>query len=324
MSDSPAVWRSLPPVAAWEPTYATLHMWLQIVGKIKLELSPWINHSWGSTLHLTPRGLSTQLLQQQGRAFAIDFDFVEHALRIVTSEGPGRSFALAPMPVARFYEQTLSALRELGIEVSIFKHPVEVVESIPFDRDHVHADYDGETVQRVFGAFRDAWRVLTQFRTRFGGKVSPVHVFWGAFDLAVTRFSGRGAPQHPGGAPNCPDWVMQEAYSRELSSAGFWPGLGLGEAAFYAYAYPPPEGFARATVQPHEAYFHDGLGEFVLPYEAVRRAPDPAATLLSFLQSTYEAAANLGNWDRALLEGEPPPGAMRHRNAGLGRAARVQ
>jgi len=219
------------------------------------------------------------------------------------------------MSVARFHEQTLSALHELGIEVSIFQQPVEVVEAIPFDQDQLHRDYDAGAVQRVFGAFLDAGRVLTQFRARFIGKASPVHFFWGSFDLAVTRFSGRPAPKHPGGAPHCADWVMQEAYSRELSSAGFWPGQGLGEAAFYSYAYPPPDGFASASVQPAEAYFHAGLGEFILPYEAVRRAPDPDAALLSFLQSTYEAAATRAGWDRAALEWQPPTRRRRRPDA---------
>jgi hypothetical protein len=286
-------------------------MWLQIVGKIRLELSPWINHSWGSALYLTPRGVTTSPLHHDGAAFAIDFDFVDHALRIVTSQGPARSFGLMPMSVARFYEQTLGVLRDLGIEVNIFRQPVEVVEAVPFDRDHVHHAYDAEAVQRVFAAFLHAERVLTQFRARFIGKVSPVHLFWGSFDLAVTRFSGRAAPKHPGGVPNCPDWIMQEAYSRELSSAGFWPGAGVGEAGFYSYAYPQPAGFAGAPVQPPEAYFHAGLAEFILPYEAVRRAADPDAVLLSFLQSTYDAAAQLAGWDRAALEWQPPERALR-------------
>jgi hypothetical protein len=300
------VWPSLPPVAAWEDTYRTLHMWLQIVGKIRLELSPWINHSWGSALYLTSRGITTSPLHHQGAVFTIDFDFVDHALRIVTSQAPVRCVALRPMSVAGFYAQLRGELRELGLEVNISKQPVEVVEAIPFDQDETHHAYDGEAVQRVFGAFLQAGRVLTQFRTRFIGKASPVHFFWGSFDLAVTRFSGRTAPQHPGGAPHCADWIMQEAYSRELSSAGFWPGLGLGEAAFYSYAYPLQDGFVRAPVQPSEAHFHDSLGEFILPYEAVRRARDPDAALLSFLESTYMAAAQLGRWDRAALEWQPP------------------
>jgi hypothetical protein len=206
------------------------------------------------------------------------------------------------MSVARFYEQTMTSLAELGIRVRIFTRPVEVVEAIPFERDHEHASYDAEAVQRIWRAFVHVERVLTEFRARFLGKVSPVHLFWGAFDLAVTRFSGRTAPKHPGGVPNCADWVMEDAYSHEVSSAGFWPGLGLGEAAFYSYAYPVPAGFADQRLQPAQTYFHRGLGEFILPYEAVRAAEDPDQALSSFLQSSYEAAATLGGWDRPTLE----------------------
>lgn len=296
----------LPSVAEWEDTYVTLHMWLQIVGKVRLELSPWLNHSWGSALYVTPRGFTTSPLHHDGRSFAIDFDFVEHALHVATSAGQRRSFALEPMSVATFYAQTMTALRELGIHVQIFTRPVEVAEAIPFHQDKGHASYDADAVARVWCAFSSADRVMKQFRAGFVGKVSPVHVFWGAFDLAVTRFSGRGAPKHPGGAPNCADWVMHEAYSHELSSAGFWPGMGFGEAAFYSYSYPAPAGFSDAAVSPPQAFFHAGLGEFLLPYEAVRNAENPDQTLLSFLQSTYEAAAHLGAWDRGSLEWVPP------------------
>jgi hypothetical protein len=313
-------WPVLPAVSDWQDTYTTLHMWLQIVGKVRLELSPWINHSWGSALYLTPRGITTSPIHQREGSFAIDFDFVDHALRISTSRGLVRSFGLVPMSVAEFYERTLGALDELGISVKMLARPVEVLESIPFAEDHQHQSYAGEVVQRVWRAFSDAERVLTEFRARFIGKVSPVHVFWGAFDLAVTRFSGRVAPKHPGGAPNCADWVMEEAYSRELSSAGFWPGMGLGEAAFYSYAYPAPAGFAEAVVQPGAAYYHAGLGELILPYAAVRSASDPDQALLSFLQSSYEAAATLAGWDRPALEWQPPPDARRaaRRSAALG------
>jgi hypothetical protein len=304
-------WPVLPSVAEWQDTYATLHMWLQIVGKVRLELSPWINHAWGTALYLTPRGITTSPIPYQGRSFAIDFDFIEHALEITVSDGSMRSFALAPMSVAAFYERTWRALGELGIELEILARPVEIPEAIPFDQDHAHASYDAGTVHRVWSAFMSAQRVMTEFRAPFIGKVSPVHLFWGAFDLAVTRFSGRLAPKHPGGAPNCANWVMEEAYSRELSSAGFWPGMGLGEAAFYSYAYPAPAGFAGAAVRPEQAYFHPGLGEFILPYEAVRSAPDPERALLSFLQSTYEAAATLARWDRAALESQPPAARRR-------------
>jgi uncharacterized protein DUF5996 len=311
-------WPALPTVAEWQDTYTTLHMWLQIVGKIRLELSPWINHSWGSALYLTPRGITSSPIRQRDGSFVIDFDFIDHALRISTSRGMVRSFGLVPMSVAQFYERTLGALVELGQRVKIYARPVEVVEAIPFAEDQQHRSYDAAVVERVWRAFSHAERVLTEFRAQYVGKVSPVHVFWGAFDLAVTRFSGRVAPKHPGGAPNCPNWVMEEAYSRELSSAGFWPGMGLGEAAFYAYAYPAPAGFAQAAIQPKEAYFHAGLGEFILPYAAVRAAADPDALLWSFLTSTYEAAANLGGWDRAALEGQPPAGAGRRSSRTLG------
>jgi hypothetical protein len=298
-------WPKLPPLDDWADTCATVHMWTQIVGKIRLRRGPWINHSWGSTLYVTTRGLTTSPMPDGNGAFAIDFDFLDPALRITTSEGAARSFRLEPMPVADFYHRTMEALGDMGIRVAIFPLPVEVVETIPFPEDRRHSSYDTDAVGRFWLAMVQAQRVFTDFRSRFVGKVSPVHFFWGAFDLAVTRFSGRRAPEHPGGIPNCADWVMREAYSHELSSAGFWPGTGVGEAAFYAYAYPAPEGFADYTIQPDAAYFHRGLGEFILPYDALRTAEDPDQTLMSFLQSTYEAAANLAAWDRGALEGHP-------------------
>lgn len=301
-------WPALPPVAEWQDTLTTLHMWLQVVGKVRLELSPWVNHSWGSALYMTPRGITTSPIHQGGRSFAIDFDFVDHALKIATSDGGTRSFALAGQSVAGFYRRVMAALGELGITVEIFKRPVEVALAIPFDEDDQHASYDAEAVHRLWRAFVSAEGVFKEFRARFIGKVSPVHLFWGAFDLAVTRFSGRTAPKHGGGAPNCADWVMVEAYSHELSSAGFWPGMGLGEAAFYSYAYPAPPGYADSVVLPAQAHYHAGLGEFILPYEAVRTAEQPDQVLLSFLQSTYEAAATLARWDPALTEWRPPSG----------------
>ena len=306
-----APWPALPPLAAWQDTCGTLHMWLQVVGKVRLALAPWINHSWGLALYVTTRGLTTSPIAHGPRSFAIDFDFVDHLLHITTSGGAGRTFALAPMTVAAFYRKTLDALRELGVEVEIFTRPVEVVEAIRFEDDVRHASYDAHAVQRFWRALVQAARVFTAHRARFIGKASPVHLFWGSFDLAVTRFSGRTAPRHPGGAPHCADWVMQEAYSHELSSAGFWPGTGLGEAAFYAYAYPEPAGFRSRAVQPEAAYFHEAMGEFILPYEAVRTAPDPDRALLSFLQSTYAAAADLAHWDRAALERDAAPGGRR-------------
>ena len=306
-------WPELPPLKEWEDTRATVHMWTQIAGKIRLERSPWVNHSWGSTLYVTTRGLTTSPIPYGDRSFAIDFDFLGHALRITSSDGRERSFALAPMTVADFYRRTLAALGELDIDVAILARPVEVEEAIPFARDTRHASYDADAVQRYWRALVQVSRVLGDFRARFLGKVSPVHFFWGAFDLAVTRFSGRRAPKHPGGAPNCADWVMEEAYSHELSSAGFWPGSGLGEAAFYAYAYPAPDGFGACAVEPAEAYWHDELGEYVLPYTAVAGGDAPDRTLLRFLQTTYEAASTLAHWDRKALElPDDHPKALQH------------
>ena len=299
------LWPALPALSIWQKTADTVHMWTQIVGKIRLELAPWINHSWGIALYVTTCGLTTSPIPYRGRSFAIDFDFVNHALAVQTSDGDERRFALRPMSVAAFYRELMDTLGELNIYVDIFTRPVEVEDATPFESNESDASYDADAMHRFWQALVQASRVLTAFRARFIGKASPVHLFWGAFDLAVTRFSGRTAPTHPGGMPNVADWVMQEAYSHELSSAGFWPGAGLGEAAFYAYAYPTPDGFARYPVQPAAAYYHEGLGEFVLPYEAVRTADSPDDALLAFLQSTYEAAAETGNWDRAALDYPP-------------------
>lgn len=300
--DVRAGWPELPPYADWEETCTTLLLWMQIVGKVRLKFSPPINHYWGATLYVTTRGLTTSPIPYGTGTFAIDFDFVAHALQITTSGGEARSFALQAMPVAEFYQKTMQALGELGIQVSLYARPVEVVESIPFAEDRKHAGYDAAAVSRFWKALVRIEPVFAEFRSRFLGKSSPVHLFWGALDLAVTRFSGRTAPKHPGGVPHCADWVMEEAYSHELSSAGFWAGAGLGEAAFYSYTYPAPDGFGACRVQPEAAYFHDKLGEFILPYAAVRTAEYPAQTLLSFLQTTYEAAATLANWDRTALE----------------------
>lgn len=300
-----AAWPALPPPGEWQDTLDTLHMWTQIVGKVRLERAPWINHSWGSALYVTTHGLTTSPIPYRTRTFTIDFDFVDHALRVSTSAGRERAFDLRPMSVADFYRQTMGTLDEMDLAVEILARPVEVPDPIQrFPDDDTHASYDADAAQRFWRALVQADRVFTDFRSRFTGKVSPVHFFWGAFDLAVTRFSGRDAPKHPGGVPNCADWVMEEAYSQELSSAGFWPGRGLGEAAFYSYAYPEPEGFRERNVRPDAAYFHEEMGEFVLPYEAVRTADEPDAALLGFLQSTYEAAADLARWDRRALEGE--------------------
>lgn len=302
MNDANAPWPELPPLDDWADTFATVHMWTQIVGKIRLALSPWQNHSWGSTLYVTASGLTTSPIPAGDGSFDIEFDFVHHVLRIRTSDGRKRDLALSSMPVADFHRDVMASLAELDIAVSIYTRPVEVVEAIPFEHDRTHASYDADIVNRVWRALLQADRVFKMFRARFHGKSSPSHFFWGAFDLAVTRFSGRGAPVHPGGAPNCADWVMREAYSHELASAGFWPGAGLGEAAFYAYAWPEPAGYRERDVQPAAAYFSDALQEFVLPYDAVRSAGDPDGTLLAFLQSTYESAADLAHWDRTSLE----------------------
>ena len=303
-----APWPDLPPLANWQDTFETVHRWTQIVGKVRLEQGPWINHSWGSALYVTTRGLTTSPIPYEKSTFAIDFDFVDHALRIHTSPGQERTFDLEPMSVADFYERTMRALGDLGIEVEIYPKPVEVPDPIqPFPKDETHASYEADAVHRFWRALVQADRVFKDFRARFIGKVSPVHFFWGAFDLAVTRFSGRDAPRHPGGVPNCADWVMEEAYSKELSSAGFWPGTGLGEAAFYSYVYPEPDGYREQDMQPEAAYYLDEMGEYVLPYEAVRTADDPDAFLLNFLQSTYVAAADLADWDRDALEGEATP-----------------
>lgn len=295
-------WPRLLPLEDWQDTCTTIHMWTQIAGKIRLAISPDINHSWGSTLYVTTRGLTTSPIPYGRFSFAIDFDFIAQALRITTSAGPERSFALEPMSVADFYRKTMQALAELGIEIQIFARPVEVEVAIPFDNDDQHASYNADAVSRFWHALVLVDCVLKDFRARFIGKASPVHFFWGGFDLAVTRFSGRVAPKHPGGAPNVAARIMEDAYSHEVSSAGFWPGAGLGEAAFYAYAYPGPAGFSSYPVQPEAAYFHEKLGEFILPYEAVRTTANPPQTLLAFLQTTYEAAATLADWDRLALE----------------------
>ncbi len=300
-TDFSAVWPSLP-VSAWQDTYATLHLWTQIVGKIRLALAPPINHWWQVTLYVTSRGLTTSPIPYGTRSFQIDFDFLDHRLITTTGEGAMHSFALAPRSVAEFYQETMAALRSLGIQVSIWPVPVEIPNPIPFDQDDQHAAYDPEYAQRCWRLLTQAARVLTEFRARFIGKDSPVHFFWGSFDLAVTRFSGRLAPVHPG-APKVADFVTREAYSHEVSSCGFWPGgYGIEEPVFYAYAYPEPEGFKDYPLQPPEAYYDSTFREFMLPYQAVRTASSPDETLLAFLQSTYEAAANLGKWDRKSLE----------------------
>jgi hypothetical protein len=305
-ADSPSdIWPSLP-LDHWSETCATLHMWTQIVGKIRLVQSPWINHSWHATLYVTARGLTTSPVAHGARIFQIDFDFIDHQLRIQTTDGSTGSFALEPQSVASFYAGLMQEMRRLELDVKIWGTPNEVVDAIPFDQDEVHRAYDRESVNRFWRILVQADRIFKAFRARFIGKCSPVHFFWGAPDLAVTRFSGRRAPEHPGGVPNLPDWVAREAYSHEVSSCGFWPGGGpIPYPAFYSYAYPEPAGFADAPVKPAEAFYSSDLREFILPYDVVREAASPDETLLDFLQTTYEAAAGLANWDRASLEREP-------------------
>jgi hypothetical protein len=300
-------WPALP-LEEWAETYATLHLWTQIVGKIRLAQSPWVNHSWHVTLYVTPSGLSTSPIPHGTRAFEITFDFVNHELGISCSDGGRTTFPLEAQSVAAFYHRVMRTLDALGLHVSIRRTPNEVAEAIPFDRDEVHKAYDKEYVSRFWRVLVQADRVLKQFRAEYLGKSSPVHLFWGALDLAVTRFSGRRAPVHPGGIPNLPDWVTREAYSHEVSSCGFWPGGGpVPYAAFYSYAYPEPSGYRRASVQPAAAFYSSEFGEFILPYDEVRQSAAPDETLLAFLRSTYEAAANLGQWDREALERPADP-----------------
>jgi hypothetical protein len=294
-------WPALP-YAAWRDTCQTLQLWSQIVGKVRLAQTPWINHSWQVPLYVSARGLGTGLIPHGGRALDIEFDFVEQILRI-RSDTLIRTFPLRPMSVAAFYASLMEALEALETPVKIHGAPNELPQCVPFVRDISPRAYDGAAAERFWRALLQANRVMTLFRTGFLGKSSRVHFFWGSFDLAVTRFSGRLAPRHPGGVPNLPDTVTREAYSHEVSSAGFWPGgPGFEEAAFYSYAYPTPPGFRDAPVQPAAARFNDTLGEFILPYEAVRCAQDPDAVLLSFLQTSYAAAADAAGWDRHVLE----------------------
>jgi hypothetical protein len=287
----------------WRDTQATLHLWTQIVGKIRLAQAPWVNHSWHVALYLTARGLTTSPIPYGSRTFDIEFDFLDHQLRIRAAEGKTESLRLAPRAVADFYQELFARLKTLGLDITIRTTPNEIPDPTPFDRDWTHTAYDAEQAGRFWRALVQADRVFKAFRSRFIGKSSPVHFFWGSFDLAVTRFSGRRAPTHRGGVPNLPDWVAREAYSHEVSSCGFWPG---GEAtpypAFYAYAYPEPEGFKSASLRPAGARYDAGLGEFILPYDDIRQATSPDAMLLDFLQSSYEAAADLGAWDRPELE----------------------
>jgi hypothetical protein len=304
LSDSPECWPELP-LAAWKDTYATLHMWTQIVGKTRLALVPPMNHWWNVPLYVSARGLTTSPMPCDTRLVEIEFDFLDHALQIRSSDGASRQVQLAPRTVADFYADYMSKLRSLNIEPRIWKMPVEVPDPIPFDQDRVRAAYDPKYAQRLWRVLVSVDAVCQIFRSRFIGKSSPVHFFWGSFDLALTRFSGRRAPER-----NDPDPVlrkiMREAYSHEVISAGWWPGGGpVNDAAFYAYAAPVPPELNQQSVLPEKAYYDSQAGEFILMYEHVRRAASPTATLMDFLQSTYEAAASLANWDREALEKAP-------------------
>lgn len=304
--DSPVrpdeLWPALP-YAQWHDTLDTLHLWLQIVGKIRLKQEPLVNHWWNVPLYVSARGLSTHVMPYRDRrTFEIRFDFIDHELFIQECNGGTVSFELEPMSVALFYRKLMDALACVGIEVSIYTKPSEIADGIPFAADNTHKSYDRDYVHRFWRVLVQADRLFKVFRARFLGKVSPVHFFWGAPDLAITRFSGRTAPEHPGGIPGMPGWVTREAYSHEVSSAGFWAGNANVDACFYSYAYPEPPGFAQSRVQPEAAFYHAQLHEFMLPYESARTSNDPDAAVLAFLESTYEAAATLGNWDRQALE----------------------
>lgn len=299
-----ANWPDLP-YQELQETITTLHLWTQIVGKIRLVQTPWINHSWHVPLYISTRGLSTSPIPYNGTVFEIEFDFLDRRLVIQTTDGRQQTIPLEPDSVADFYQAVFEALGAIGLNIRIHTTPSEIANAIPFEQDTVSRQYNNEYAARCWQALVQIDRVFKAFRSRFIGKCSPVHFFWGSFDLAVTRFSGREAPPHPGGIPNFPDWVAREAYSHEVSSAGFWfGGGGINYPAFYSYAYPAPEGFAEAKVQPRTAFWSKELGEFILPYEEVCNASSPDEVLLAFLQSTYEAAAECGNWDRAVLERE--------------------
>jgi uncharacterized protein DUF5996 len=298
-------WPSLP-LAEWEATYATLHMWTQIVGKIRLAQSPWVNHSWHVTLYVTSRGLTTGPVPYADRTFNIDFDFIDHVLVVQASDGRSARVALESQSVATFYARLMREMAKLDLPVAIHCMPNEVPDPIAFDQDETHHEYDPEYANRFWRILVQVDRIFRTFRAPFTGKCSPVHFFWGGPDLAVTRFSGRPAPKHPGGIPHLPDWVAQEAYCEEVSSCGFWPGGGpIPYAAFYSYAYPEPANFAAAPVKPAGAFYSDDLREFILPYDVVRESDSPDDTLLVFLQTTYDAAADLAGWDRASLERAP-------------------
>jgi len=299
-------WPSLP-FAEWKDTAITLHMWTQIVGKIRMMLSPWTNHSWHVTLYVTSRGLTTSPIPHGSHTFEIQFDFIDHQLLIDKSDGARRSIQLKPQSVAEFYRIVMKTLSDLELPVTINTMPNEIENPIPFDQDEEHRSYDREYANRFWRVLVQSDRVFKEFRSRFCGKCSPVHFFWGSFDLAVTRFSGRPAPPHPGGVPHLPDEITREAYSQEVSSLGFWPGNAAAPTpVFYSYAYPEPPEFAKAKIQPDAAFYEAKLREFILPYDAVRTAENSDEVLLDFAQSAYDAASKLGKWDRAALEEKKP------------------
>lgn len=302
------IWPALP-LEQWQDTYATLHMWTQIVGKICLACTPIINHWWNVTFQVTPRGLTTPTMHRGGQAFRIDFDFIDHQLRFETSSGQRAAVELRSKSTSTFYREVMDTLNTLGLDVQVWPHPVEIEDAIPFEQDEQHVTYVGEHAHRCWRVLLACERVFQQSRSGFVGKSSPVHFFWGSFDLAVTRFSHREAPRHPGGVPNMADWATREAYSHECSSCGFWPGnqgSAVAEPAFYSYAYPEPSGFKEHPVRPEQAFYSEELGEFVLLYDDMRRCDEPGAVLLDFLQSSYEAAAECGGWPRERLEYDPP------------------
>ncbi len=299
---TPADWPDLP-LADWADTCATLHLWTQVVGKIRLAHAPMVNHWWQVPLYVTCRGLTTSPIPHGGTSFQIDFDFIDHVLTIRASTGEIETIMLGPRTVADFYAEVMGRLAGLGLETRIWTMPVEIPDAVPFEQDRTHAAYDRDYVTRFWRALVQVDRVFTRFRGQFIGKVSPVHFFWGSFDMAVTRFSGRTAPPLSGGSPHLGAWVMQEAYSHEVSSVGFWPGNGgFGRPAFYSYAYPEPPGFAAAPILPQATYYDPGLGQHILPYDAVRQARSPDEDLMQYLRGTYGAAVDLGRWDRAALE----------------------
>lgn len=301
-----AVWPAIP-YEPWRETCSALHLYAQIIGKYRLARTPWVNHSWHATLYVNARGFTTSLVPDGPGGVEIAFDLIDHAVFGTATDGRRAGFGLGPMSVAECHTRCIDLIRSLGGTPDFDGQPNEVPDPVPFAQDHARRPYDADAVTRFFHASVAVDRVLKTFRTAYIGKVSPVHLFWGSFDLAVTRFSGRRAPLHPGGVPGLPDDVTREAYSHEVSSAGFWPGGGAVDfPAFYSYAYPAPDGFADAHVTPETAYYDKNLGEFLLPYEAVRLSDNPEAVLLSFLESTYRAAAGLGGWDRDALE--CPPG----------------